>query len=29
MVQLRKEAPKIFAYVTGDEHKALSEEGLI
>jgi hypothetical protein len=29
MVQLRKEGPKIFAYVTGDEHKALSEEGLI
>ena len=29
MVQLRKEGPKIFAYVTGDEHKALQEEGLI
>jgi hypothetical protein len=29
MVQLRKDGPKIFAYVTGDEQKALKEEGLI
>lgn len=29
MLQLGKEGPKIFAYVTGDEHKALKEEGLI
>jgi hypothetical protein len=29
LVQLRKEGPKIFAYITGDEQKALKEEGLI
>lgn len=29
LLQLRAEGPKIFAYITGDEQKALQENGLV